>query len=173
MSSITFARGVRALRSHHLVLVGLLGASIVAAPMASIAQPAPAPAATTPSAPMHAHARSRMMKGETVEQRVAMLHSSLMITRAEEPQWIPVAQAMRENEASMQKLIAETTAKPHPMNAVEDLRTYERFTQAHVNGLKNLISSFETLYQSMPDSQKATADQVFRKFGARGPAHAS
>jgi len=53
------------------------------------------------------------------------------------------------------------------------LRTYERFTQAHVNGLKTLISSFETLYQGMPDKQKALADQVFRKFGARGATHAS
>jgi hypothetical protein len=80
---------------------------------------------------------------------------------------------MRENEASMQRLMAETAAKPHPLNAVDDLRTYERFTQAHVGGLKNLISSFETLYQSMPDNQKALADQVFHKFGARGAAHTS
>jgi hypothetical protein len=30
-----------------------------------------------------------------------------------------------------------------------------------VDGLKNLISSFETLYNSMPDAQKKIADQVF------------
>jgi hypothetical protein len=122
---------------------------------------------------MHLHASSRMMKRETVEQRVAMLHASLKITPAEEAQWTPVAQAMRDNEAAMQQLMAETTAKPHPLNAVDDLRTYERFTQAHVSGLKNLISSFETLYQGMPDSQKALADRVFHKYGARGATHAS
>ena len=168
-------RGAQALRPRPFVLAGLLCASTLGAPLAVLAQPAsaPAPTATPAMAPMHHSASSRMMKRETVEQRVAMLHASLRITRAEEPQWTPVAQAMRDNEAAMQKLMAETTAKPHSLNAVDDLRTYERFTQAHVNGLKNLISSFETLYQAMPDSQKATADQVFRKFGARGPAHAS
>jgi len=39
-----------------------------------------------------------------------MLHTSLKITSAEEPQWTPVGQAMRDNEAAMQKLMAETTA---------------------------------------------------------------
>jgi hypothetical protein len=113
------------------------------------------------------------MAHETVEQRIAMMHTSLKITPGEEADWTPVAQAMRDNESSMQTLMAETTAKPHPFSAVEDLRTYERFTQAHVTGLKNLISSFETLYAAMPDDQKALADQVFQKFGSRGPTHAS
>jgi hypothetical protein len=155
-------RGAPALGSSLCLLAGLF-----AAPMVVQAQPASAPAA------MHHTKAARMMKHETVEQRVAMLHWSLNITPAEEAQWTPVAQAMRDNEASMQALMAETTAKPHPMSAVDDLKTYERFTQAHVEGLKTLISSFETLYQAMPDRQKATADQVFRKFGARGPAHIS
>ncbi len=113
------------------------------------------------------------MKRETVEQRIAMLHAALKITPEEEAQWTPVAQAMRDNEAAMQKLMGETTAMPHPLNAVDDLKTYELFTQAHVAGLKNIIGSFETLYTAMADSQKATADQVFHKSGARGPAHAS
>jgi hypothetical protein len=154
--------GARAPQAFPLVLSALLGVSLLAAPLAAQAQ------TPEPAAPVH-----HKMKSETVEQRIAMLHSSLKITPAEEPQWKPVAQAMRDNEASMQKLMADTTAKPQPMTAVEDLKTYERFTQAHVSGLKNLISSFETLYGAMPAGQKAMADKVFHKFGARGPARAS
>jgi TolA-binding protein len=171
MSSVKVRRGVRALRAQPLVLAVLLGAGALATPLAALAQTAPT--AKTASASVHHPASARMMKRETVEQRIAMLHASLKITPAEEAQWTPVAQAMRDNEAAMQKLMAETTAKPHPLSAVDDLRTYERFTQAHVGGLKNLISSFETLYQGMPDSQKALADQVFHKYGARGATHAS
>jgi hypothetical protein len=169
MSSIKVYWGARARQAYPLVLCAFLGASLLATPASASAASVPAPIA----GPQHPRAAHRMMKPETVDQRVAMLHASLKITPAEEPQWMPVVQAMRENEAAMQKLMAETTAKPHPLSAIEDLKTYERFTQAHVSGLKTLISSFETLYAAMPDSQKAVADRVFYKFGAQGPRHVS
>jgi hypothetical protein len=162
----TIRRGADAPRKHSLVLTAAIGASLLAMPLAAHAEVAMRTS-------MHGRASASTMKRETVEQRIAMLHTSLKITGPEEAQWAPVAQAMRENEASMQKLMAESNATPHPLNAVDDLRTYERFTQAHVNGLKNLISSFETLYQAMPDKQKGLADQVFRKFSARGAGRAS
>jgi hypothetical protein len=69
-------------------------------------------------APIHHRTSSRMMMQETVEKQVDILNASLRITPAEEPQWTPVAQAMRDNEAAMQTLMAETTAKPHPLNAL-------------------------------------------------------
>jgi protein CpxP len=164
MSPIPFSLGALAPKAHRLVLSALLGASVIALPLGALAQTAPAP---------HHHAAAKM-KRETVEQRISMLHTALKITPGEEANWTPVAQAMRDNEAAMQKLVAERTAQsPHSISAVDDLRTYERFTQAHVSGLKNLISSFETLYHAMPEPQKAVADQVFRKYGARGPLHAS
>jgi hypothetical protein len=141
-------------------------------PLAALAEPAPAPMAPTKPA-AHMHHRAAMMHQETVDQRISMLHAALKIDSAEEPQWSAVAQAMRDSEANMQRLTAETKARPHPLSAVDDLKTYERFTQAHVDGLKTVISSFQTLYDAMPDSQKALADQVFHKFGAKGPPHAS
>jgi hypothetical protein len=171
MSSINVRWSARALQGSPLVLSAFLAASLLAAPVTALAQTAAAP--TPADASTHHHAARRMMKSETVEQRVATMHASLKITPAQEAQWMPVAQAMRDNEAAMQKLVAETNAKPHPLNAVDDLRTYERFTQAHVSGLKNVISSFEILYSAMPASQQAVADQVFHKFGARGPVHKS
>ena len=51
------------------------------------------------------------------------------------------------------------------MNAVDDLKTYQEFTQARLDGLKNLTSSFKSLYDSMPADQKKNADQVFDSFG--------
>jgi hypothetical protein len=101
-------------------------------------------------------------KAETVEQRIATLHTALKITPQEETSWTAVAQAMRDNAAAMQKLAAANPDQAAQMSAVDDLKTYEKFAQAHVDGLKNLTSSFETLYNAMPDSQKKVADQVFQ-----------
>jgi hypothetical protein len=148
------------------LLVGPAGAS---AQTAAATQTAPAPAAV----PLHHHyyrhhmaAKTPEARRETLEDRISTLHTELNITLAEETAWTPVAQTMRDNEANMQKLIAARRAEAgHDQTAVEDLRTYEQFTQAHVDGLKSLISSFETLYSEMPSSQQAVADHVFKYFG--------
>src|SRR6185437_254068 len=105
-------------------------------------------------------------KGETVEQRITNLHTALKITSEQETKWNGVAQAMRENAANMDKLVAANrTNPPQNMTAVEDLTTYQKFAQAHVDGLKNLNSAFTTLYDAMPDAQKKVADQVFNTAG--------
>lgn len=102
-------------------------------------------------------------KGETVEQRISTLQRALKITPDQEPKWDAVAQAMRENAINMDTLIAETRrVPPQDMTAVDDLKSYQRYAQAHVDGLKNLIASFATLYDAMPDDQKRIADDVFR-----------
>jgi len=102
-------------------------------------------------------------KEETVEQRITNLHAALKITPEQEAKWKDVAQDMRENAAAMDKLIAETRATPpQNMTAVADLKMYQKFAQAHVDGLKNLLSHFEAFYAAMPDAQKKIADEVFR-----------
>jgi protein CpxP len=155
-------------------IAALMGATMLATPLIAaradtvttaaiqLAQAAgPQNAATTPTT---------STKGETVEQRITALHASLKITPNEEAQWNNVAQAMRENAAAMDKLIASNvTTPPQNMTAVDDLKTYERVAQAHVDGLKNLISSFTKLYDAMPDAQKKVADTVFTTSG-REPA---
>ena len=76
---------------------------------------------------------------------------------------------MRENAAALQKLDAQRTSQaPQNMTALQDLNTYRAYAQAHIDGLKNLTSSFETLYKAMPDAQKKIADQVFHNFGRTG-----
>lgn len=106
-------------------------------------------------------------KGETVEQRITVLHAALKITADQDAKWKAVAKAMRENAAAMDKLVAEVEKTPRQaMTAVEDLQVYQKFAQAHVDGLKNLIDDFKILYGAMSAAQKKTADEVFRSSGS-------
>jgi periplasmic protein CpxP/Spy len=148
-----------------IAMTALLGASFLATPLAA------AYAADASSSAQQGGMEAP--PAETVEQRIANLHTELKITAAEESKWNNVAQAMRENAAAMEKLTAaKTTQAPSSMTAIDDLKGYEKFAQAHVDGLKNLIASFETLYASFPDAQKKTADNVFQNFSLKGhPSH--
>jgi hypothetical protein len=75
-----------------------------------------------------------------------------------------VAQTMRDNVSSMQKLAdSKASQSKQGMTAIEDLQTYTDFAQAHADGLKKLTASFQTLYDSMPAEQKKVADQVFEQ----------
>jgi len=150
-----------------VAIAALLGATFLGSPLT--ATRAFAQTAATPAA-----APATETKGETVEQRITTLHASLKITPAEETQWNGVAQAMRENAAAMDKLVATNrTNPPQNMTAVQDLQTYQQFAQAHVDGLKNLTSAFSTLYNAMTDDQKKIADQVFQSSGRGTPASKS
>jgi protein CpxP len=163
MPFLTHPIALRAPLVRSVAITALLGATMLATPLAAtraLAQTAATTAAAT----------STETKGETVEQRITTLHASLKITPDEEKSWNGVAQAMRENAAAMDKLVATNrTTPPQSMTAVEDLRSYQQFAQAHVDGLKNLTSAFSTLYDTMPDGQKKNADEVFQTSG-HGPA---
>src|SRR6185312_8096629 len=117
------------------------GALPVAAQTGGTGKP-PAAAAATSSKP------------ETVEQRITELKAALKITPDQETKWKAVATAMRDSAGMMDKLVKEKRAKMANMTAVEDLKTYRDFTQAHLDGLKNVISAFDSLYDSMPAAQK-------------------
>jgi periplasmic protein CpxP/Spy len=146
-----------------VAIAALLGATILATPLtASLAGTAANGAVQLAQAAAPAAAPAATTKGETVEQRITALHTALKITPEQESKWNGVAQAMRENASAMDKLIASSrTTPPQNLSAVEDLKTYQKFAQAHVDGLKNLTSSFSTLYDAMPDPQKKIADTVF------------
>ena len=111
-------------------------------------------------------------KPETVEQRIVSLKASLKITPDQEKKWDAVAGAMRENAGAMDKLITAKRAQaPSSLTAVDDLKAYQAFSQAQLDGLKNLIPDFKALYDSMPTDQKLNADQVFQKYGPQGSAN--
>jgi hypothetical protein len=160
---MSFPSNPIAIPTRSALIATLLGAAMLVTPLMA------ARAETAENGSHH----SAKMKGETVEQRIETLHSELKITSDEEASWTAVAQAMRDNAAAMDKLTAEQADKaPGSMTAPDDLKTYERFAHAHFDGLKNLVSSFDTLYATMPDAQKKLADHVFQTFGhEHAPSH--
>lgn len=149
----------------------LAGLPIVAGATSAASNAVPQGHAVAP--PQNTGAAAAKTKGETVEHRITSLHAALKITPEQEKQWNTVAQAMRENAATMDKLVAsKRTTPPQNMTAVDDLKTYQQFAQAHVEGLKNLIASFGTLYDAMPAAQKKIADGVFNTAGREpAPSH--
>jgi len=111
-------------------------------------------------------------KPETVEQRITTLKAALKITPDQEKKWNGVAQAMRDNASRMEKLVAEKRKiPPEKTTAVDDLKTYQEFTEARLDGLKHLTSAFKSLYDSMTPEQKKNADVVFEKYTPSRPAN--
>ncbi len=147
-----------------VAIAALVSLPLAAAPLSAVyAQTKPVPAAANPAD----------QKPGGVEQRITQLHAELKITPDQDSKWNSVAQAMRDNAANMEKLVAEKQQQaPSGMTAVDDLKTYQEFAQAHVDGLKNLTSAFSSLYDSMSDPQKKNADQVFANFRREAPAGA-
>ena len=157
-----------------VAIAALMSAPLIAAPLTiAHAQTRPAPAAPQEkSTAAQEKASATQEKGAGVEQRITQLHAELKITPDQESKWNSVAQAMRDNAAKMDKLVADKRQQgAQNMTAVDDLKTYEEFTQTHLDGIKNLTSAFSSLYDSMSDAQKKNADQVFAKFNrANAPA---
>lgn len=96
-----------------------------------------------------------------VDKHIKSLHDRLKITPAEEAQWTPVAQAMRDNALGLDTLVDKR--EMGGMSAVDDLNAYGDIAQAHADGVKKLSAAFTPLYNAMPDDQKKLADSVFSK----------
>ncbi|HKE13029.1 MAG TPA: Spy/CpxP family protein refolding chaperone [Myxococcota bacterium] len=128
------------------------------------AQAGPPGAAPAPPPPKKASPADR------VETRIQDLHRNLKITPAQETQWRDFAQVMRDNEKAIDVILKERAANISKMNAIDDLRSYEKLADAHAEGLKKLVPAFEALYNTMSDEQKKNADAVFGKFEKR-PSH--
>jgi hypothetical protein len=162
------------------LVVAMAAAMLLAAPplraapqreaATQIAQAAPSPAAATAAAPTKPAKKSRQASRtdpDRVEARIKELHDKLQITDAQADQWNALAQVMRDNASSMRSLAASRAQNAGGMTAVDDLRSYEQITEAHAEGLKKFVGAFQTLYDSMSDSQKKTADAVFAQHQKR------
>ena len=148
-------------------IASLTGAALFAGSLA------PATAQTTPDGKTTppAAAAATSSKPETVEQRIATLKTALKITPDLEKKWDGVAQAMRDNASKMEKLVATKRAiPPEKTTAVDDLKTYQEFTEVRLDGLKHLNSAFKSLYDAMTPEQKKNADMVFEKYTPSKPA---
>lgn len=175
MTKFAYPMRFRAPVGRSLAFAALLGATMLAAPLTAVRAGTVGNAAfqLAQAAPKtEAGAAATATRGESLEQRITTLHAALKITPEETANWNAVAQTMRENSANMDKLIAESRATaPRGMSAVDDLQLYQKFAEAHVDGLKNLIGSFSALYSAMPDAQKKIADGVFAAARETAGAH--
>jgi periplasmic protein CpxP/Spy len=151
-----------------LAIASLTGAALLAGSVAPTwAQTADSKDSKMPPAA----AAATSTKPETVEQRIVTLKAALKVTPEQEPKWTAVAQAMRDSSVQMEKLVATKRAiPPEKTTAVDDLKTYQEFTEVRLEGLKKVNSSFKSLYDSMTAEQKKNADMVFEKYGPSKPA---
>ncbi|HEY6433726.1 MAG TPA: Spy/CpxP family protein refolding chaperone [Acetobacteraceae bacterium] len=132
-----------------------------AVPPAASAPP-PAAAAGNPAAPSAKRRSHAPDTAARVEQRIKQLHSELGITPAEETQWTQFAQVMRDNATAMDQKLNDRGMQLANMNAAQDMQSYADLSAQHAQDMQKLASAFQTLYASMPDEQKQTADEVFR-----------
>ena len=136
----------------------------------ALAAPAFAADGAPPTAKKHhAGLEARSMAG--VEGRIAELHTRFGITPAQEPQWVPFAQVMRDNTKTYDELAKNRAEKMQAMNAVEDLRSFGEIAQTHADGLKKLTASFQAVYDGMSPEQRKNADSVFHAYAQGGPGH--
>ncbi|MBV8536677.1 MAG: Spy/CpxP family protein refolding chaperone [Alphaproteobacteria bacterium] len=138
--------------------------------MLGLPAPANAQSTVTPSAsssgaasaPATKTRHTRRARTFDIEQYITNLHKQLKITPDQETQWKQVADVMRQNSAAMQSATQEYAQSAKDMTAVDDLKSYQKIVKTHEDALQRLVPAFQTLYDSMPDAQKKTADQVFR-----------
>jgi periplasmic protein CpxP/Spy len=126
---------------------------------AQTSAPAAASTSTSPAAKHEAR----------VEERIASLHKQLKITPQQEGQWKPFADAMREDAQTMGQLSERRMKGVETESALDNMREYAQFTQAHADGVKKLVAAFEPLYNSLSPEQKQLADATFR--GKMGGQH--
>ena len=99
---------------------------------------------------------------ESVNARIQAMHDKLKITPAEEALWNKMAQVMRDDAKIMDGLIQARIDRGNTMNAVQDLESYSRITEARAEGARKLVPAFSALYASMSPAQKQLADTMFR-----------
>jgi hypothetical protein len=109
-----------------------------------------------------AGSKAKPVPADPVEARIKKLHSDLHITAAQESQWSDVAQMMRDNGKTMADLRQQRVDDSKALGAVDELKSYAAVIDAHADGLHKFIPVFQSLYDSMSDAQKKTADSVFR-----------
>jgi protein CpxP len=105
---------------------------------------------------------------QRVEQRIADMHARLHITPDQQPQWDQFALVMRDNAMRMDQIVQQQTATLTKMSALEQMQAYSQIADEHAKDVHNLIPAFQSLYGSMSDEQKKTADHMFREEAEHG-----
>ena len=122
------------------------------------------PAGTAPqtSAATSSPALSKQA-AEDVDKHIADLHDQLGITPEQQTQWDQFATVMRDNAAAMNAAVEDRGTKMAGMNAADNMQSYADLAKVHAENMQKLAASFGTLYASLSDEQKRTANSVFRR----------
>jgi hypothetical protein len=104
---------------------------------------------------------------DDVEQRITILHDALRITAQQEAQWRQAAQAIRDNAASLTRLLDNTAAVASgKIIELADLPVLKHAMHDHGSHFSEMITSFDALYAALPDGQKKLAVHALGNFGA-------
>jgi hypothetical protein len=163
--------------SRALAATALFGALVVAVPshaQTSTSSTAPAASSTAPSSATTSHPAVRKTaatkptsRTDLVGQRIKQLHAQLHITPDQEAKWATVAQVMQDNAGKIDQLTLQRSQNLSTMNAVDDLKSYRDIAQAHADGMQQLITAFQDVYDQMTPDQKKNADVVFSRAQGR------
>ena len=118
----------------------------------------------TPSAQAQAPAGQKPAAAQEADNPVgaqlAEIKKRLNITAAQQPQFEKFADIVKQNAHTMEALM-QKAQQGSQQNAVEGLRIAASFAQTEADNLKRLVPVLETLYASLSEQQKRTADQLF------------
>ena len=146
-------------------VLGLGGFAAMAASPTDVPVVRPTVAAE-PATPKPAPTADRAVPGptmtETIDKRIADLHTKLQITRGQEVQWAQFAQVMRDNARGTDQTFQQRVQGMGTMSAVDNMKSYAQVVMTHAQDVQKLVPTFQTLYATMSESQKRIADQVFR-----------
>jgi hypothetical protein len=157
----TFASATRVLAVPTLLTMLAIGLPTPAGAQSTQNTVTPAANTSTASVPAAKTKSTHRARSFDIEKYITNLHAQLKITPDQEAQWKQVADVMRQNSAAMQAATKDYAENAKNMSAVDDLKSYQKIVQTHQDALQRLVPAFQTLYDSMPDAQKKTADQVF------------
>jgi len=138
-----------------LANAGDFGASASSSAPIVLAQASAAPATTQP-------ASFNAGPDEAVEAHIKELHNRLHITAAQQTQWDNLVKVMRSNATTMVDLQKARGDDASSMTAVDAIKSYHMVIREHEKGMDKFVPAFEALYNTMSDSQKKTADSMFR-----------
>jgi periplasmic protein CpxP/Spy len=140
-------------------IIGLSAFAAVAAQPGAGDPTAARPSAAAPNGQATTGARGTEAR---IEQRITDLHTRLLISTAQQPQWDRFSDVMRENARDTSETFQHRAQAMSGMTAAENMQSYAKVTAEYAQHTQKLVPSFQALYDTMSDSQKRTADQVFR-----------
>jgi len=139
----------------------IAAAAILPAMLFAVASTATSARAASAPTSVSSPSRHAGPSRDAVENRITDLHKKLQVTAGQEDLWNDMAQVMRANARQMRDNVAARSKGLKSMNAVDDLRSYQKIADEHAEGLKRLLPAFEALYAKMSPAQQKNADRVF------------